>query len=118
MSHTPQGGIARLTEELEPSEFVGTRRVYEASKVHAVLARLAAALAEQEQREQQPLNARADVLQALKPFAYAYESLMREAHDALQVGGYVPTEDTATTEVPVGWLRIAYELVTPAKEQR
>lgn len=48
--HADQGdGVARLTEELEPSEFVGTRRVYEASKVHAVLARLAASLVEQEQ---------------------------------------------------------------------
>jgi hypothetical protein len=60
---------------------------------------------------------RADVLQALKPFAYAYESLMQEAHDALQVGGYVPTEDSATTEVPIGWLRLAHEVIAASTKE-
>lgn len=55
-------------------------------------------------------NKASDALIALRAFAEAYWSLQLDADEALQVGGYVPTEDDATTEISVRLLCLAAEV--------
>jgi hypothetical protein len=48
-----------------------------------------------------------DVTAALKPFADMLSDREQEAHEALQVGGYVPLDPDFPIEVPIAWLEAA-----------